>query len=196
MLRSHLTGPFATFLDEMDATVSLAADEPTLLARAEASLSHLLRDPSWLPLEYQRDDAEKYQQHALYVDAAQRYSVVSFVWAPGQATPVHNHTVWGLIGVLVGAESCEEFDASATGMRTCHTHLLGQGEIDRVSPTIGDVHRVRNAFDDRVTISIHVYGGDIGRISRNVFEADGTARAFVSGYSNAQPWIAAVGGSR
>ena len=56
----------------------------------------------------------------------------------------------------------------------------------RVSPTIGDVHRVQNAYDDRVSISIHVYGGGIGRIRRHVFdESTGAVKEFVSGYSNA-----------
>ena len=55
----------------------------------------------------------------------------------------------------------------------------------QVSPTIGDVHRVRNAYGDRVSISIHVYGGNIGRIRRHVFdEATGAVKEFVSGYSN------------
>ena len=36
--------------------------------------------------------------------------MVSFVWGPGQQSPIHNHTVWGLIGVLRGAELCEEFE--------------------------------------------------------------------------------------
>ena len=52
-----------------------------------------------------------------------------------------------------------------------------------VSPTIGDIHRVSNACDDRVSISIHVYGGNIGRIHRHVFDpATGAEKSFVSGY--------------
>ena len=30
-----------------------------------------------------------------HVDARERFSVVSFVWAPGQKTAIHDHTVWG-----------------------------------------------------------------------------------------------------
>ena len=62
---------------------------------------------------------------------------------------------------------------------------LEPGDIDRVSPRIGDIHQVRNAFDDRVSISIHLYGGNIGRIERHAFSPDtGIAKPFVSGYSN------------
>jgi predicted metal-dependent enzyme (double-stranded beta helix superfamily) len=54
-----------------------------------------------------------------------------------------------------------------------------------VSPTIGDVHQVANAYDDRVSISIHCYGGDIGATRRHAFDpVTGAVKEFVSGYSN------------
>jgi predicted metal-dependent enzyme (double-stranded beta helix superfamily) len=43
---------------------------------------------------------------------------------------------------------------------------------------------VSNAFDDRVSISIHVYGANIGGISRHVYPPDGPPKPFVSGYTN------------
>jgi predicted metal-dependent enzyme (double-stranded beta helix superfamily) len=64
------------------------------------------------------------------------------------------------------------------------SHRLEPGDIDTVSPTVGDVHAVENAFKDRPSISIHVYAGDIGRTQRHVFDpATGTASPFVSGYT-------------
>ena len=51
------------------------------------------------------------------------------------------------------------------------------------SPRIGDIHRVHNAFDDRVSISIHVYGADIGVVPRSIYGLDGSRQPFVSGYS-------------
>jgi predicted metal-dependent enzyme (double-stranded beta helix superfamily) len=41
--------------------------------------------------------------------------VVSFVWAPGQGTPIHDHRVWGLVGVLRGAETSERFVRQGDG---------------------------------------------------------------------------------
>ncbi|MNH40929.1 hypothetical protein D3C79_1023230 [compost metagenome] len=59
------------------------------------------------------------------------------------------------------------------------------GDIDQVSPSLGDIHLVRNAHDDRTSISIHLYGGNIGRIARHVFVPEtGETKPFVSGYSN------------
>lgn len=60
---------------------------------------------------------------------------------------------------------------------------LEPGQVEAVSPAIGDIHRVHNAFDDRVSISIHVYGADIGTVQRSVYQVDGSRQSFVSGYS-------------
>jgi 3-mercaptopropionate dioxygenase len=62
---------------------------------------------------------------------------------------------------------------------------LVRGEVDAVSPTIGDLHRVSNAHSDRVSISIHVYGADIGAVRRSVYQEDGSRKPFISGYADA-----------
>ena len=41
--------------------------------------------------------------------------MVSFVWGPGQKTPIHDHTVWGLVGMLRGAERCRLYERAADG---------------------------------------------------------------------------------
>ena len=61
---------------------------------------------------------------------------------------------------------------------------LVAGEVEAVSPSIGDIHRVENALKDRPSISIHVYGADIGQVRRSVFKPDGERKEFISGYSN------------
>jgi predicted metal-dependent enzyme (double-stranded beta helix superfamily) len=72
-------------------------------------------------------------------------------------------------------------------MQAKATHRLEPGGIDAVSPRVGDIHVVENAYKDRPSLSIHVYGSDIGRTERHVFDAaSGEVRKFVSGYSNAQ----------
>jgi predicted metal-dependent enzyme (double-stranded beta helix superfamily) len=53
-----------------------------------------------------------------------------------------------------------------------------------VSPTIGDIHRVSNALPDGSSVSIHVYGGDIGTLVRSRYDAAGRATPFVSPYAS------------
>lgn len=72
-------------------------------------------------------------------------------------------------------------------MTVGETDRLLPGQVDRVSPTIGDIHEVSNAYADRTSISIHVYGANIGAVKRHVFDpATGLEKPFVSGYSSPQ----------
>lgn len=163
------------------------AAEAQLLKQAALLMRDLVAHDNWLPPELALADAQYYQQHLLYGDPLDRFSLVSFVWGPGQKTPIHDHTVWGIIAMLRGAELGQRFSHNDHGpmIATGPERRLDPGDIDLVSPDIGDIHQVRNAFDDRVSISIHLYGGNIGQIERHVFAPDtGTPKSFISGYSN------------
>jgi predicted metal-dependent enzyme (double-stranded beta helix superfamily) len=70
-------------------------------------------------------------------------------------------------------------------MIACGTaRRLETGAVDTVSPRIGDIHRVSNAHHDRASISIHVYGANIGAVSRSVYPGAQGRKAFISGYLN------------
>lgn len=88
--------------------------------------------------------------------------------------------------MLRGAELARRYGLNAGRPVVVGTEeRLDTGSVDVVSPTLGDIHRVRNAYADQISISIHLYGGNIGRIRRSVFDpASGAAKSFVSGYSN------------
>ncbi len=157
------------------------ADEPRMLAEGEKLLRALVTHDDWLPVEFAAASPQSYRQYLLYCDPLERFSVVSFVWMPGQRTPIHDHTVWGLVGVMRGVESCEEFSSS---IKKISSHESKPGEVDRVSPAIGDIHVVSNA-GTQTAVSIHVYGGNIGAVRRHTFDpATGKPGEFVSGYHN------------
>jgi len=174
------------FISEIAQLVDKNLPEAHLLEQGAVSLSKLITEDDWLPDAYAEPSPDRYQQFLLYADARQRFSVVSFVWGPGQQTPVHDHTVWGLVGVLRGAEVARSYARSDQGalLVSGEDQLLERGAVAAVSPSVGDIHRVSNAFDDRVSISIHVYGANIGGISRHVYPPDGPPKPFVSGYTN------------
>ena len=163
-------------------------DEARLLEGAQPLMKALVAHDDWLPEPMAAAHPQYYQQHLLYGDPLDRFSLVSFVWGPGQKTPVHDHTVWGVIGMLRGTECAQRYTRDAQGriVASGAEATLRPGDIDTVSPTLGDIHVVRNGLDDQVSISIHLYGGNIGRVSRHVFDPEtGAIRDFVSGYSNA-----------
>jgi predicted metal-dependent enzyme (double-stranded beta helix superfamily) len=177
----------ATITRQMEQAGAHDQDEGELLAAAMPALQALVAQDDWLPAEMAQPHPDYYQQHLLYCDPLDRFSLVSFVWGPGQQTPVHDHTVWGLIGVLRGAEVDQRYrDEGGRMVPDGEPEQLSAGQVAAVSPALGDVHRVRNAYNDRVSISIHLYGGNIGRIRRHVFDvASGVVKPFVSGYANA-----------
>jgi predicted metal-dependent enzyme (double-stranded beta helix superfamily) len=165
---------------------ALLKDDPPevqLLDAGGGLLHALVEKDDWLP-DACAAPSPPYAQHLLYCDPAERFSVVSFVWSPGRATPVHNHTVWGLVGMLRGEEISQPFSLTPSGLEAGEPRRLRPGAVEAVSPRIGDIHRVVNGLADRESVSIHVYGADIGRVERSTFSAAGQARCFISGYSS------------
>ncbi|MGI4880605.1 MAG: cysteine dioxygenase [Janthinobacterium lividum] len=174
----RFVGDFGALLDRHD-------DEAGILAAGTILLAGLVASDDWLPDACAVADPARYQQYLLHCDSRERFSVVSFVWGPGQATPIHDHRVWGLVGMLRGAEISERFERSPDGwLRRRGDDRLEPGQVDAVSPRLGDIHRVSNAHDNRVSISIHVYGANIGAVERATYDAAGTSRRFISGYAN------------
>ncbi len=174
------------FIREMDAVATFAKDDQLkLLECVEPLLARLIRHDDWLPPSFAQADSQHYQQYLLHCDPLERFSIVSFVWGPGQSTPIHDHRCWGLIGVMRGREHCTEYHYNHfSGLSVTKEHTLEQGQIDRVSVQDGDIHRVSNAHQDQVSLSIHVYGCNIGEQSRFIYSPDGSRRRFISGYSN------------
>jgi predicted metal-dependent enzyme (double-stranded beta helix superfamily) len=177
--------PLRIFVRGMTRLVERGAGHREMVESGAAMMRELVADPSWLPNACAKPHPQYYQQYLLHCDPLERFSVASFVWGPGQKTPIHDHTVWGLIGVLSGAEIETRFDLVDGTLKPGEVARLEAGSVARLSPDDGDVHQVSNGFEDRVSISIHAYGGNIGRIRRHVFDAaTGAPKDFVSSYAS------------
>ena len=168
----------------------LVGDEPdreTVVSRGAALLGALVANDDWLPDAYAAPRPERYQQYLLHCDPLERFSVVSFVWGPGQRTPLHDHRVWGLIGMLRGSETETRYARTAGGrFEAIGVEALQPGDVATLSATPDDLHQVANAYPDRTSISIHVYGGNIGAVRRATYDAEtGAEKVFISGYVNA-----------
>ncbi len=179
---------FREFVRDMTLLVDRAGyDEAAVLAEGPDLVAELVRHDDWLPDAFAEPEANAYRQYLLHCDPLERFSVVSFVWGPGVGTPIHDHTVWGVIGMLRGAEVSQAYARDSMGGRLIEGEqtILTPGQTECVSPKIGDIHVVRNALEDRPSISIHVYGANIGAVKRHVFCPDtGMPSEFISGYSN------------
>ncbi len=162
-------------------------DEMAMLRDGGKLLGELIAQDDWLPEVFAAPHSAHHQEYLLHCDPLGRFSVVSFVLAPRQKTPVHDHTVWCLIGVLRGTEHFDEYRHEGAGvpMRMTGEHLCQAGDIDVASPTIGDIHVISNPQRLQASVSIHVFGANIGALMRRTFSpATGEAHALVSGYAN------------
>jgi predicted metal-dependent enzyme (double-stranded beta helix superfamily) len=129
---------------------------------ADALRRHL-PGPDVLTSEQRRGNPERFQSHTLHVETGGSFSVVAFVWRPGQVTRIHDHLTWCVFGVVEGIEYEELFDAHGTRLGESSNH---PGEVSGFAPP-GDIHRVRNV-GSTTAISIHVYGTDVDRVGSGV----------------------------
>lgn len=176
---------FQAFVTGFTALVERTSDESTVLSGGRDLLADLISQDTWLADRHAVASTERYAQYLLHCDPAERFSVVSFVWGPGQRTPVHNHRVWGLVGVLRGSEETQDYHIHrGRPVPTGPSRTIGPGEVETVSPASDDWHQVTNTSTD-ISVSIHVYGADIGTVHRRRFdETLGRPVEFVSGYDN------------
>lgn len=193
-LDDPLDDPLDRFVRALKQLLDRGADEAAIFRDGRALLAGLIARDGWLPAALTEPDPASYRIHRLHVDPAGRFSVSAMVWGPGQGTPIHDHTVWGMVGVLRGRERCEEFampSEAGAPLIAGHVHELAPGDIDFVSPSVGDIHRVSNALLDGTSVSIHVYGADIAGIVRSRYDEAGNATPFISPYASCLlPWRA------
>jgi len=178
------------FITDMTSLVGGAWQDNDVAATLEVGaklLGELVSHDDWLPDSMAEGPPRGYAQNLLWCDPLERFSVVSFVWAPNARTPVHDHQVWGMVGMLRGSETSQGFvrDEKTGELRLGACRTLAPGDVEALRPELGDIHQVANALTDTRSISIHVYGGNIGAVRRHTFDpTTGTASLFVSGYTN------------
>ena len=108
--------PLQRFVREVTSLVEAGLDERAVHEGARNAMRELVATDDWLPEDVTRPHPQYYQQYLLYAEPRGRFSVVSFVWGPGQQTPVHDlslihiseprsmpitpQTVWSCTGVF------------------------------------------------------------------------------------------------
>jgi predicted metal-dependent enzyme (double-stranded beta helix superfamily) len=160
-----------SFIARMDELVGAERDPAVIAVRTGAYLAELLEQPSFLEPHHRQPAQDGYRQHVVHVHPEGHYSLVALVWLPGQATPIHDHRCWCVVGVLQGREYEERFtlhDAEAAEwLRPRQHHVYEVGQVCTLVPPEEDIHRVGNVGDGP-TISLHVYGADIAACGSSI----------------------------
>ena len=161
----------ATFVADVERLRQRHTDEHALAAAVAARLAPLLRQPDWLAEAYREPWDDRYRQHLLHVAPDGGFSVVALVWKPGQATPIHDHVCWCVVGVYQGEERETRYRLYQEGderfLVEASRDVAVPGETVALVPPAEDIHRVA-CIGDALAISIHVYGADIGRLGTSI----------------------------
>jgi 3-mercaptopropionate dioxygenase len=163
------------FVATIDAMMDTTRDIPTVVARVQSYLTTLLNTRDLLTEEQRIPSQDRYRSHIVAIAPSRRFSVVSLVWLPGQATPIHDHICWCVVGVLEGEEfeerySLKEDETGNRWLSRTNEWLVSPGGVtSALVPPAENIHRVRNA-GDHLAISIHVYGADIGFYGSSINE--------------------------
>jgi len=174
-MNADTTTPLALDSNELQKLSEL----PTELALQQAApfLANLVKDPTFLEaeilplLDEARGTGEDWFVAQSYEGKDHFCSLQVFVWPPGSATRIHDHSSWGVYCCAVGSVLEERYERLDDGSRPDHAHLKKIWQLlwsredgaSSVLPHDGGIHRVGNASDS-LAISVHLYGPRMGEV--------------------------------
>ena len=153
----------------LDALVAGESVRAVVAARTGILLRRALDDPALLEPRHQEPAPDRYRQHVVHVHPGGLYSVVALVWKPGQATAIHDHVTWCVVGVWRGLERELGFVRRGPWLVRSGETMCRPGDVSVLVPPEEDIHRVENA-GDTLAVSIHVYGADISVLGSSINE--------------------------
>lgn len=163
-----LTGFCAEIGRVLDGVPDEAAPE-----RAAGVLPRLLANPDLLAPGHRTVPNGPYGRHTLFLCPQDRFSVLAMVWPAGVVSPVHDHLAWCAFGVYEGTLEEGRFLPMAGGTearpraRRTATLVHRPGDVGTLPVGAPDIHSMSNPTD-RVTLSIHVYGGNAEKQGPNL----------------------------
>lgn len=152
-------------------SVVQAHDDPQVIGRRVAEVVRpCLGSPELLSEEQMEPSEECYRQHILHVEPDGSFSVVALVWLPGQATAIHDHVSWCVVGVHRGEEHETVYqlrDGKADPHLAVSNRMINPSCSVAALVPPGDIHHVENGGTG-LAVSLHVYGADIGKLGSSI----------------------------
>ena len=112
----------------------------------------------------------------LYLNPKRLFSLRMFLYGPGEYTPIHDHSSWGVTGAAAGElgiiRYSREDDGSIEGfaqLLQAAPVYLQPGEIELTRPLNEGIHQTGNPVDG-TTIMVSIYGSPIRRTYINRFD--------------------------
>jgi len=171
------------FIRDLEAIVGRERDQWKIVASVEPLVQRLVtsHDLTWLKAAYREPPKNKigvaagYGQYCLYRRGSE-LSVIAFCWGPGKGTPIHDHLSWGVLGFVDGSEKETRYrrvddgsNAERARLEEIGVHYTEKGRTSHIVTPGRDVHKVENP-GDTPSVSLHVYGCDMGRQRRRRYD--------------------------
>ena len=164
------TAAFQRLVASIRETVQLDDNADRIARSVAALLQPYLGSEDFLAAHELEPSDTDYRQHILHVEPDGSFSIVALVWQPGQATAVHDHVSWCVVGVHLGEESETVYDLCGDGS---DSHLVVSSVTKNPTRSVatllppGDIHRVANGGNG-LAVSLHVYGADISVLGSSI----------------------------
>ncbi|MGH8467182.1 MAG: hypothetical protein ACRER5_23815, partial [Pseudomonas sp.] len=129
-----------------------------------------------LPACVHQPISDHYARRELYRSPTLGYSIVAMSWAPGQGTPLHDHSgLWCVEGVWLGQLEVTQYallerEGERFRFQAEPSVVGGCGSAGSLIPP-HEYHTIRNASDTELAGSVHVYQGEMTRTA--IFEPEG-----------------------
>jgi predicted metal-dependent enzyme (double-stranded beta helix superfamily) len=114
----------------------------------------------------------------LFVNSRRLFSIRLYLYGPGDFTPIHDHSSWGVYGSALGnvgvVTYIREDDGSVADkarIRESSRFELPAGRTELTLPLDAGIHQTGNPTD-RPVIMVSVYGAPMRRLFINCFDAE------------------------
>jgi predicted metal-dependent enzyme (double-stranded beta helix superfamily) len=178
-MENYSDSTFAPLASRIDEAVALGSPQPTtaaikrLLADAISTGKVKLAERFFVPRE------DTYARRLLHRDVERGWSAVVMTWGPGQGTPLHDHSgIWCVEGTIHGEMDVVQYEIAERG-EDGRMRFAPRGRVRAFPGAAGalippfEYHVLRNGLSDAVSVTLHVYGGEMNRCSLFEPDADG-----------------------
>lgn len=174
-------------IEDVSRLVKEIPDERQLTSRVSEKLGRALSDGLDLDPAFVRPDPENYAMYPLWIEDDSSFSIAVVVWDVGQTTSLHDHGMWGIVGIYAGMEHEKQFrrriESTPAPLEVVSESYLAPGEISVCCTSNREIHQV-SCHGTEPCVGLHIYGGDIGMVNRHKYDPDtGLESKFVSGWS-------------
>lgn len=137
-----------------------------VLALAPLMFELIDKATTFLEPRHYRSDPAHYARNLVYDAPDASLSLYTLVWLPGQWTPVHDHSSWGVVGIFEGVLeernyvrlSLDRGADEGIDLVRGGVILLGRGAVTSFVPNPDHIHMTGVPPDRPRAVSLHLYG--------------------------------------